>query len=75
MRSRSYSGDSMWTSPMLTGQTKVRVCDWAVERKGGAGGFREEGERETGRKKRWKEGVEPCGLEELHIARDLIAVE
>ena len=30
--------------PILTGQIKARACDWAVEGKGGAGGFRE-GER------------------------------
>ena len=28
--------------PSLTGQIKARACDWAVEGKGGAGGFREE---------------------------------
>lgn len=27
--------------PILTGQIKARVCDWIVEGKGGAGGFRE----------------------------------
>ena len=26
--------------PILTGQIKARACDWAVEGKGGAGGFR-----------------------------------
>ena len=37
-----YSGDSMQTLlPILTAQIKARVCDWAVEEKGGTGNFRE----------------------------------
>jgi hypothetical protein len=28
-------------SPILTGQLKARAYDWAMEGKGGAGGFRE----------------------------------
>ena len=32
--------------PILTGQIKARACDWAVEGKGGAGGFREGKERD-----------------------------
>jgi hypothetical protein len=65
------------------------VCDWAVEGKGGAGGFREEEERKEekgseemeedrgrGRKRRWKEdGAEPHGLEKLQVARGLPAEE
>lgn len=27
--------------PILTGQIKARVCDWAVEEKGGTEGLRE----------------------------------
>ena len=39
--------------PILTGQIKARTCDWEVEGKGGAGGFRKwrkskEQEREKG---------------------------
>ena len=61
--------------PILTGQIKARACDWAVEGKGGAGGFRE-GERERKRKRRWKEGEAKLhGLEEPQVARSLIAGE
>jgi hypothetical protein len=31
--------------PILTGQIKARACGWAVEGKGGAGGFRDKEER------------------------------
>jgi hypothetical protein len=40
--------------PILTSKTNVRACDWVVERKGGAGGFRE-GERGRRREKKMKE--------------------
>ena len=38
--------------PILNGQIKTRACDWAVEEKGGAGGFREGEEREEERERR-----------------------
>ena len=67
--------------PILTGQIKARACDWAVEGKGGAGGFREwekrgkEGGRRQ-RKRRWKEDeAEPHGLWRPQVARDLIGRE
>jgi hypothetical protein len=37
--------------PILTGQIKARACDWAVEGKGGTGGFREWGKRGKERRK------------------------
>ena len=47
--------------PILTGQIKARACDWAVEGKGGAGGFREweqVGDREEGEEKGERERME-----------------
>ena len=35
-------------SPHLPGKIKTRVCNWAVEGKVGAGGFRKEEERKEG---------------------------
>lgn len=70
---------------ILAGQIKARACDWVVEGKCVAGGFREEEERKEERRwgdggdggrcrKRWKEdGAEPRGLEKPQAARDLPA--
>ena len=40
--------------PILTGQIKLRACDWAVEGKGRAGGFREGQERKERGRRRWR---------------------
>lgn len=60
---------------ILTGQIKARACDWAVEGKGGAGGFREEEEKKEERKTEEEEvedGIVPRGLEKPQVTRDLI---
>ena len=67
--------------PILTGQIKARACDWAVEGKGGAGGFKEEEkrvrhreDRRRQRKRRWKEDkAKPHGLENPQETSALIA--
>ena len=69
--------------PILTGQIKTRACDWAVEGKGGTGGFREgEKGRRTDRggemkmeEEKVEDGAEPHGLEKPQVARDLTAGE
>lgn len=48
--------------PILTGEKKARACDWALEGRGGAGGFRE-GRKGKERKRRKEDGAEPHGLE------------
>lgn len=56
--------------PSLTCQLKARVCDWAVEGKGRAGGFREgeEKDKETeGQRKVEKEGVEGRWSRTIHL--------
>ena len=56
--------------PILTGQIKARACDWAVEGKGGAGGFREEEEKKEERKTEEEEvedGIVPRGLEKPQV--------
>lgn len=58
--------------PILTDEIKTRALYWAVEEKGGAGGFREW--RKKDREELWEEdGAEPCGLEKPQAARDLRA--
>jgi hypothetical protein len=53
--------------PILTGPIKARACDWALEGKGGAGGFREWGKRG---KLRRKDGGGGSGrkMEQNHMA-------
>jgi len=43
--------------PIFSGQIMARACDWKVEEKGGAGGFKAWGEREGDRKKMEEEQV------------------
>ena len=60
--------------PVLSGQIKARACDWAMEEKGGAEGFREWGKsRELEREK--GDGAEAPDPEKLQVARGLIAGE
>ena len=48
--------------PILTGQIKARACDWAVEGKGGAGGFREGREEGGGRDEETEEDERRGGI-------------
>jgi hypothetical protein len=62
--------------PVLTSQVKATACDWSLEGKGGARGFRElEKSRDEGgrrqSKRMWKEdGAEPHGTEKPQVARE-----
>lgn len=40
--------------PILSGQIMARACDWKVEEKGGAGGFKAWGKRRKERGRRWR---------------------
>jgi hypothetical protein len=63
--------------PILTGQIKAKACDWAVEGKGGSGGFREWEKRgkETEEEEVEGDGAGPHGLEKPQVAKDLRAGE
>lgn len=67
--------------PILTGQVKVRSCDWAVEGKVGLevfesrGRVRDDDEEGQKKKRRKEDGTEAHSLEKPGVARDLIAGE
>lgn len=70
-----------WRSALPTQVIRARVCDWAIEGKGGAVGFREWKRKEEGGGRRWRDswwkedGAETHDLEKPKEARDLIPGE
>lgn len=58
--------------PILTAQIMTGACDWAVEGKGGAGGFRCGGGGDEGVEGRWSRTTWPG---ETSSSRDLVSGE
>jgi len=47
---------------------KARACDWATEKEGGAGSFREKRELRGRAREKVVEGPDPRGLKESQVA-------